>query len=171
VGEYVEEGETKHVFISMYGDTPKEILDKLNESPEHTVLEIWAIDFFGGKGEQVIAIEKRLEEMSGMKEYRVIDLITEDQSGAKALVECKHGDEPKIRLDQIEDYFTYAEYQISHGEKVEIRLFIGKDLTGEGAKDYVRRAIELHESKNVPLKIYIKGELKSLNEVKRMVGG
>jgi len=28
-----------------------------------------------------------------------------------------------------------------------------------------------HEAKNVPLKIYIKGELKSLDEVKKIVGG
>jgi len=64
-----------------------------------------------------------------------------------------------------------VEYHRSHGEKIGIRLFIGKGLTGEGAKDYVRRAIELHEAKNVPLKIYIKGELKSLSEVKQMVEG
>jgi hypothetical protein len=159
--------------MSIYGDLPKEILDKLNESPEHTVLEIWAIDFFKGKGEQVTAVEKKLEQVSEMITYRVIDLITEDQDGTKALVECKHGDEPsdKVRLDQIEDYFAYAKYQISQGEKIEIRLFIGKDITGDGAKKYVRHAIELHEAKNVPLKIYIKGELKSLDEVKKMIGG
>jgi len=31
--------------------------------------------------------------------------------------------------------------------------------------------MELHEAKNVPLEIYIKGELKSLDEVKKMIGG
>ncbi|MGB9718651.1 MAG: hypothetical protein ACP5PQ_03685 [Thermoproteota archaeon] len=55
-------------------------------------------------------------------------------------------------------------------------MFIGNDITGDGAKKYVKHAIELYEQLekeglNVPLEIYIKGELKSLDEVKQMVGG
>jgi hypothetical protein len=88
VGEYVEGGETKHVFMSIYGDLPKEILDKLNENPEHTVLEIWAIDLFRSKGEEVIGVEKRLEDVG-----RIIDVMTRDKDGVEILIECKHGTE------------------------------------------------------------------------------
>jgi hypothetical protein len=69
-------------------------------------------------------------------------------------------------MGQIEGFFDYAKSRRS-----KVRLFIGEDLTGDGAKAYVKRAIELHEAKNVPLKIYIKGELKSSDEVKKMIGG
>jgi len=168
VGEYIEEGEMKHVFMSIYGDLPKEALDQLNVNPEHTMLEIWAIDLFRGKGEDVINMEKPLEDVG-----RRIDIVTKGKDGVEILTECKHGTESRgeIDLDQIEGFFAHAK---SHGNKV--RLFIGKDLTGEGAKAYVKHAIELSEDTKslyygVPLEIYIKGELKSLSEIKQMVGG
>lgn len=168
VGEYVEEGKTKHAFMSIYGDVQKEILDRLNENPEHTVLEIWAIDLFRSKGEEVIGVEKRLEDVG-----RIIDVMTRDKDGVEILIECKHGTEVfksgkelQDKMGQIEGFFNYAK---SRGSKV--RLFIGEDLTGDGAKAYVERAIELHEELGVPLEIYVKGELKSLSEVKQMVEG
>jgi len=100
---------------------------------------------------------------------RIVDVMTRDQNGIEALIECKHGNEltfDQYRRGQIEDYFAYSK---SHGSKV--RLYIGSDITGLGAKDYVRCAIELHEQSNVPLEIYIKGELMSIEEVKVIVGG
>ncbi|MEM2980120.1 MAG: hypothetical protein QW385_01915 [Thermoproteota archaeon] len=174
VGEYVEDEGTKPVFISMDGSIKREILDQLNTHPEHTLLEINAISFFKGIGESIFAIEKKLE-LPGTTDYRVIDIMTRGQDGSIALVECKHGYEPDIDPNQIRGYFTYAFSQISSGEKLKIRLFIGNDITGSGARAYVKLAIELHEQfkeqVNVPLEIYIKGELKGLDEVKQMVGG
>ncbi|MEM2087935.1 MAG: hypothetical protein QXF52_04590 [Thermoproteota archaeon] len=161
IGEYIEEGETKQIFMSTLRDVPKEILDKLNRWPEHTLLEINAIDFFKNKWEQIIAIEKRLAEVG-----KIIDVVTKDPSGTEILVECKHGYEASADIEQIEGFFTYAK---SHNNKV--RLFIGNDIAGDGAKKYVKHAIELSKQFNVPLEIYIKGELKSLDEVKQMVGG
>ncbi|MEM2056077.1 MAG: hypothetical protein QXU11_09060 [Thermoproteota archaeon] len=52
-----------------------------------------------------------------------------------------------------------------------MRLFIGNDIASPKVRDYVRHAIELHERSDVPLEIYIKKELKSLEEVKEIVGG
>lgn len=54
-----------------------------------------------------------------------------------------------------------------HGSKV--GLYIGNDITNLSLKNYVRHAIELHEKTGVPLEIYIKGELKNIDEVKRIV--
>ncbi|MBO3754493.1 MAG: restriction endonuclease, partial [Candidatus Brockarchaeota archaeon] len=171
VGEYAEEGGTKPVFMSMDGNIPREILDRLNKNPEHTLLEINAISLFKSMGESIVAIEKKLEKVSGMEKSRIIDIIMSEADGTEVLVECKHGYESDTDPDQIKDYFTYAK---SHNNK--IRLFIGNDITGDGAKDYVKHAIELHEQLereglDVPLEIYIKGELKSLREVKQIVGG
>lgn len=42
-------------------------------------------------------------------------------------------------------------------------------LPAPSLKNYVRHAIELHEKTGVPLEIYIKGELKNIDEVKRIV--
>ncbi|MBO3798538.1 MAG: hypothetical protein JTT13_06695 [Candidatus Brockarchaeota archaeon] len=169
VGEYVEDEKTKPVFISMDGSIKRGILDQLNKNPEHTLLEINAITLFKSIGESIVAIEKKLE-LSETR-YRIIDITTEGRDGTITLVECKHGYETETDPGQITDYFTYAKMQILGDKKITIRLFIGNDITGEGAKYYVKHAIGLHEQLYVPLEIYIKGELKSLDEVKGMVGG
>jgi hypothetical protein len=157
-------GEDRVLFISLRGDAPKEILHRLNYPYEHTLLEVEAMNFFESRGEEVTAIEKWLEKVSGMEKRRVIDVTTQDQSGTEVLIECKHGDE-SVDIKQVEDYFAYSK---ARGSK--LRLYIKNDITSSGMKSYVRRAIELHEQTNVSLEIYIKGEFKSLEEVKEIVG-
>ncbi|MBO3810090.1 MAG: hypothetical protein FGF50_10935 [Candidatus Brockarchaeota archaeon] len=159
-------GEVHEKFISITGETPKEILDGLviKGKAKHALLEIEAIELFKSKGEEVIEVEKQLKITEDT--YIVVDVRSRDQSGTDVLTECKHGYESDPKLRQIEGYFAYSK---SHGSKV--RLYIENDITSKGMKEYVRRALELHDQLNVPLEIYIKGELKSIDEVKKMVGG
>ncbi|MBO3810163.1 MAG: hypothetical protein FGF50_11305 [Candidatus Brockarchaeota archaeon] len=159
-------GETHEKFISVTGETPKEILDNLvvKGKVKHTLLEIKAIEFFKSKGEEVIGVEVRTE--AGF-----FDIVMRDQTGVKVFTECKHGYEPNVDPDQIKAYFSYLKSQMSGGERVKMRLFIGNDVTSPKVKEYVKCAIELHEETEVPFEVYIKGELKSLDEVKGIVEG
>ncbi|MEM3449562.1 MAG: hypothetical protein QXU11_05800 [Thermoproteota archaeon] len=171
VARYVDlNGEAHIKFIGITEEIPKEALSKLASHPEHALLEIEALERFIKKGEEVLSVEEKIDIPGKEDQYRFPDIRTKD-CGQEVLTECKHGYETDLNPLQIEDYFIYSQHY-----NCKVRLYIGGDITSSAMKSYVRYAIELHEQLKekgvyVPLAIYIKGKLMSLDEVKVIVGG